>query len=183
MFGIDGLLYIPNYISQTQHDELMRAINAQSWLGTLSRRTQHYGYEYNYRARNIDPNMYLGPLPTWLTSIANQLVIDQLMPINADQAIINEYEAGQGIAAHIDCEPCFGDVVVSLPLGSTAMMDFTYKKQKVSVLLEPRSLVVLQDDARYVWKHGIAARKSDVINDRRVPRGRRVSATFRIVNV
>lgn len=183
MLGIDGLLYIPNYISQQTHDGLLNMIDAQSWRGTLARRTQHYGYVYDYRARRIDPNMYLGVLPMWLTPITTQLVTDQLMPINADQAIINEYEPGQGIAAHIDCEPCFGDVVISLSLGSAAMMDFTCDDRKLSVLLEPRSVVVLQDDARYRWKHGIAARKSDLINSQRMPRSRRVSATFRTVNV
>jgi len=183
MFGIDGLLYVPDYIDPAEHDTLLHMIDAQAWRGNLSRRTQHYGYVYDYRARRVDPSMRLGSLPTWLTPIAQRLAEDGFMPISADQAIINEYRPGQGIGAHIDCEPCFGDVVVSLSLGSTALMDFTYQRDKVSIPLAPRSLVVLQNDARYLWKHGIAARKSDRIDNQRILRSRRVSTTFRKVIV
>jgi alkylated DNA repair dioxygenase AlkB len=38
------------------------------------------------------------------------------------------------------------------------VMDFM-KDTKISCLLEPRSLIVLKDDARYLWAHSIAARE------------------------
>src|SRR5438445_662516 len=78
-----------------------------------------------------------------------------------DQVIVNEYEPGQGITPHIDCEPCFGDTVASLTLGSGCVMDFTEVKGpgKASVWLERRSLVVLRDEARYEWRHSIAKSK------------------------
>ncbi|MYB95200.1 alpha-ketoglutarate-dependent dioxygenase AlkB [Candidatus Poribacteria bacterium] len=49
------------------------------------------------------------------------------------------------------------------------------------VWLAPRSLVVLNGEARHEWLHGIAARKWDDWDDHKYVRGRRVSLTFRKV--
>jgi alkylated DNA repair dioxygenase AlkB len=46
-------------------------------------------------------------------------------------------------------------------------------------LLEPRSLLVLGDEARYEWEHGIARRKTDHWQGGRIFRSRRLSVTFR----
>jgi alkylated DNA repair dioxygenase AlkB len=102
-----------------------------------------------------------------------------------DQIIVNEYQPGQGISAHIDCVPCFADTIASLSLGSSCVMDFTHSKtgDKSSLLLEPRSLLVLTGDARYVWQHAIAGRKTDRHNGQIIQRARRVSLTFRKVIV
>jgi alkylated DNA repair dioxygenase AlkB len=54
---------------------------------------------------------------------------------------------------------------------------------RVDVLLEPGSLLVISGPARYAWRHGIAARKTDRWGDRTLVRGRRVSLTFRTVLV
>jgi alkylated DNA repair dioxygenase AlkB len=181
MFGIDGLLYIPSYLSETQHDSLMNAIDNESWRTDLARRTQHYGYIYDYRAKTVDPSMRLGDLPHWLGNVAEKVYFDSLMPIAPDQAIINEYLPGQGIADHIDCTPCFGDVVISITLGSSAVMELKHRAKVVPVLLEPCSALVLRGDARYHWTHGIPKRKQDVFEGRMIERGRRISITFRKV--
>ena len=110
MFGIDGLLYIPQYISQVHHDMLIKTIDEQPWRGELARRTQHYGYVYDYRARSVDASMRLGQLPPWLSRIVQHLHDDGLVSQMPDQAIINEYMPGQGIADHIDSAPSFSVV-------------------------------------------------------------------------
>ena len=181
VFGIPGLLYIPGYISPTRHDELLREIDAQPWRGDLARRTQHYGYVYDYRAKKVDAAAFVGALPPWLQPIADQLHLDQLIDHAPDQAIINEYEPGQGIASHVDCVPCFGNAVISLSLGSAVVMDFKRQERHIPVLLEPCGLVVLRQQARYEWTHGIAKRRSDTYNGQRIERGRRISITFRTV--
>jgi hypothetical protein len=43
------------------------------------------------------------------------------------------------------------------------------------------SLLVMKDEARYKWTHGIAKRKSDRYRGRTIVRRRRVSLTFRKV--
>jgi alkylated DNA repair dioxygenase AlkB len=62
-------------------------------------------------------------------------------------------------------------------------MEFTHVKtrQKTPLFLARRSLVVLSGEARYDWRHAIPGRKSDTQEGRMVPRGRRLSLTFRNV--
>ena len=100
-----------------------------------------------------------------------------------DQVIINEYQPGQGITLHTDCVPCFEETIASLSLGSPCVMNFTHTNtgENTSHLLEPRSLLLFSGDARYQWKHGIAARKSDKHDGQIIARGRRISLTFRNV--
>jgi alkylated DNA repair dioxygenase AlkB len=54
-------------------------------------------------------------------------------------------------------------------------------KEKLEVMLEPRSLVVISGEARHNWTHGIAARKADNFNGIKVERQLRISMTFRNV--
>jgi alkylated DNA repair dioxygenase AlkB len=126
---------------------------------------QHYGYRYDYKSQSIDHSMLIGELPDWAKDVAGQLVDRGLFPAMPDQVIVNEYEPGQGIKDHTDCEPCFTNKIASLSLGSKCVMHFTEKDSKrvVPVPLEPRSLVVLTGRARYEWTHGIPPRKSDKI--------------------
>lgn len=178
---ISGLNYVADYLSLTQHDSLLSAIDQAPWLNDLKRRVQHYGFKYDYKFRRIDLSMKIGELPAWALEIAKDLQEKQFFLELPDQLIVNEYLPGQGIAPHIDCEPCFEGTIASISLGSTCVMDFTHaiRKEKIPVLLEPCSLVVLQGDSRYFWTHGIAGRKADVFAGKAFLRQRRVSLTLR----
>ena len=127
---ISGLRYIKGYINQEQHDWLMERIDKHPWLDDLKRRVQHYGFKYDYRARKVNRDMRIGELPEWLKRLSHKLYKDGYMPEVADQVIINEYEPGQGIASHVDCEPCFKDTIASLSLGSDCVMNFTSRNDK-----------------------------------------------------
>jgi alkylated DNA repair dioxygenase AlkB len=181
--NVKGLKYVPNYVSKEEQEKLIAIIRQQPWLTDIKRRVQHYGYKYDYKARNIDYSMFLGDLPIWAATIAQRLHEDNYIEDQPDQVIVNEYLPGQGIANHVDCEPCFGETIISISLCSKCIMDFmhTRTKQKVEVLLEPGSLVVINDEARHIWKHGIPARKVDVYEGERIDRGLRLSMTFRKV--
>lgn len=178
---ISGLTYIPDFISAQEQDFLLSQIDQQPWLADLKRRVQHYGYKYDYQARTVDNNAYLGPLPDWLSSLCKKLHQDGIFPLPPDQVIVNEYLPGQGISAHIDCVPCFADIIASLSLGSPCVMEFSNPKtgEKKSIVLKDRSLIVLSGPARYEWQHAIPAQKSDIINGIKTERTRRVSLTFR----
>ncbi len=182
---ISGLTYIPDFISAQEQDFLLAQIDQQSWLTDLKRRVQHYGYKYDYKARTVGNDAYLGPLPDWLLSLSKKLHNDGIFPSAPDQAIVNEYLPGQGISAHIDCVPCFAGTIASLSLGSPCIMEFSNPKtgEKKSIILEEGSLIVLSGPARYEWQHAIPARKSDIINGIKTERTRRVSLTFRNVIV
>ena len=124
---IPGLYYVPDYINEIEHDSLLAQIDERPWLDDLKRRVQHYGFKYDYKARRVARDMRIGELPKWLKELAEKLWIDGHMPEVADQVIVNEYEPGQGISSHIDCEPCFQDTIVSLSLESGCFMDFINK--------------------------------------------------------
>jgi alkylated DNA repair dioxygenase AlkB len=180
---IKGLRYVPGFISESVEQELLERIDSVAWLTELERRVQHYGYKYDYKSRRIDSSMRLGELPDWMNSFCTMLVCAGIFEKRPDQVIVNEYKPGQGISAHIDCEPCFDDTIASLTLNSGCVMDFTdlANTTKVPIYLEPRSLVVLQGDARYGWKHSIPKRIKDSYAGVILERGRRVSLTFRNV--
>ncbi|MDE0018828.1 alpha-ketoglutarate-dependent dioxygenase AlkB [Candidatus Poribacteria bacterium] len=181
---IPGLWCIKNYITTEKHDKLLAHVDEQPWLDDIKRRVQHYGFKYDYRARKVNYDMHIGELPGWLEELSKELYWEKYMPEVADQVIINEYLPGQGISAHIDCEPCFKDTIVSLSLGSNCVMNFTNKLDKarrIPIWLEPRSLIVMEGEARYKWLHSIPARVSDEWGGERYDRQRRVSLTFRKV--
>lgn len=180
--AIHGLSYIPDFIEQKQEGELIRVIDTQFWITELKRRVQHYGYRYYYKQQNADGGTPLGPLPEWLQPYCARLYQSGAFHALPDQVIINEYQPGQGIAPHVD-RTRFDRTVASISLGSPCVMDFIHSEtgEKSSLLLAPRSLLLLTNDARYLWKHGIAPRKTDRYHGQVIERSRRLSLTFRKV--
>ncbi|MDX2095800.1 MAG: alpha-ketoglutarate-dependent dioxygenase AlkB [Alphaproteobacteria bacterium] len=181
--AILGLRYLPDFINAETEAALLATIDQQPWLHDLKRRVQHYGWRYDYKARGIGQDLRIGTIPDWLAGLCERLSAERIFSSTPDQVIINEYQPSQGISAHIDCVPCFGDTIASLSLGSACVMDFTHATtgESQSRLLEPRSLLVLSGDVCYRWQHAIPLRKSDKWNGQAIPRARRISLTFRTV--
>lgn len=176
-----GATYLPGFIGTDEEEALVRALDAGEWSCELKRRVQHFGYRYDYRARMVLPNAYIGDLPDWAVPLCRRLQTAGHFRAMPDQMIANEYLPGQGISAHVDCVPCFSDRIASLSLLSPCEMVFRNRKQgsRLSAILQPRSLLILSGDARYEWTHEIPARKSDVVDGKKALRGRRISLTFR----
>lgn len=97
-----------------------------------------------------------------------------------------------GIPLHADTHSAFGDTIVALSLASDIVMEFrkpspTNSKEyidHVEVTLPRRSLLVMSNEARYGWKHGIVPRKIDIIRNKdgyltTKHRNTRISFTFR----
>ncbi|MGA8115652.1 MAG: alpha-ketoglutarate-dependent dioxygenase AlkB [Actinocatenispora sp.] len=184
--AVPGLSYLDDWLTPDARGPLLADIDAAVWSTQLKRRVQHYGHRYDYGRRSVasaSPVDPAPPLPDWARNQAARLLDAGLLDREADQVIVNEYLPGQGISAHVDCVPCFGPVVAAISLGSGCLMDFTEPEDgtKLSVRLAPGSLLVMAGPARLTWRHAIAARRSDPGPFGRVPRGRRVSVTFRTV--
>jgi len=176
-----GLKYLPDFISVEDAEFLVHEIGVRPWRSDVKRRVQHYGYRYDYKARQAREEDYLGPLPAFLRVLAERLSHPGCFGSVPDQVIVNEYMPGQGISAHVDCRPCFGDVIASLSLLSSCVMRLENRKisRQVDLALEPRSLLVLSGEARHVWTHAIPARKNDIVDGQKYLRSRRLSLTFR----
>jgi len=175
---IPGLRYVAEYLDVVTHESLLSSIDAGAWRDFGERRAQIYGYSYHYTKGGL---YRVEDLPPWAEDLSARLVRDGLMPDAADQLVVNDYAAGQGIQAHVDA-PLFTDTIISVSLGSNCVMEFTNEAGDTEArFLEPRSTLVIGGEARHEWKHSIPSRPVDVWHSREWPRGRRVSLTFRKV--
>jgi alkylated DNA repair dioxygenase AlkB len=180
--SVPGLICLPDWIDEALAVELSAAIDSADWDSSLRRRVQHYGHRYDYGRRTVSGDVPAPAMPEWARPVVDRLAAEGRMA-RPDQLIVNEYLPGQGISAHVDCVPCFGPVVASVSLGSACQMDFIHPGTglRIPVSLPPRGLCLMTGDARYTWRHAIAARRSDPGPHGRVPRARRVSLTLRTV--
>ena len=119
-----------------------------------------------------------------------------------DQFIVNAYEPGEGLKPHVDLA-AFDDGVCVVSLLSSTVMDLSpaekdaetakvitddgrKKKKKnssersVGIRLDPGDVLFLSGEARWRWRHGIAARAADKQSvGGFCARGFRVSVTLR----
>ncbi|KAI8917467.1 hypothetical protein BC831DRAFT_484689 [Entophlyctis helioformis] len=111
-------------------------------------------------------------MPAWLATFGDRIaqlgVFDVDGPVanghrTPNHCLINEYRPGQGIMPHED-GPNYLPAVATITLGEHCLLDFypritsstTAKPQRAfSILTEPRSLLVLHDDAYKQYLHGI----------------------------
>lgn len=184
VMAVPGLKFLEGFLTPEHQDYCVKRVDAavEQWRSDLSRRVQHYGWRYDYKARAITPDMHIGALPDWLDDLAQKLYDETgLFDRAPEQVIVNEYLPGQGIATHID-HPGFGPTVCTISLLDDWEMDFSENwRDKSPALLQRGSCVLLTGDARSVWQHGIAPRKSEATDTGRRPRKRRLSLTFRTV--
>lgn len=177
--NVSGLSYIEDFITIDKESEIIKYIDTKDWNLSLKRRTQHYGYEYNYSSRSAET--LAPPLEGPIKQVAD--VLAGLNVITPQQAIVNEYSKLQGIAAHTDAK-LFGPVVVSLSLISPTNMIFSHPTHSsVSLTLMPRSIVILSGDARETWKHQIDPVSTVTMKDGTIYQKpddyRRISVTYR----
>lgn len=172
-----GLILVKDVITEEEEAKLIDTINENEWCRDLKRLTQHYGYKYDYSAK--EPLESLGELPKWITDIKNKMLVSLDLTKNLDQGIVNRYLPGEGISAHIDHSKLFGDTIVALSLGSDVRMLFKRKEKEYDILLPRRSVVCMTRESRFYYTHEIKPRKSDMIDGKRVRRSTRYSITFR----
>ena len=183
-----GAVYRKGFLDGEECRRLLASIDKQLWLHDLRRRVQHYGWKYDYAARFITADMQIGPMPDFILDVAARLREHGWFRRIPDQVIVNEYDPAkkQGIAPHVDRE-CFGPTVATLSLGDAWPMEFAAigrtrrSKEKIELVLDIGSILVLSGDVRTKWTHGIAPRQTDGHGRNRRPRRRRVSVTFRTV--
>ena len=173
---IPGATYVPEFVSVDEEHDLISRIERGNWSHEFARRRQHYGSAYGQEGRTKP-----GPLPLWIEVIARRIVSAGLFTRMPVQALVNEYQPGQGISAHKDYEPF--DEVASLSLASGCLMEFAKLsgRGRQSLWLERRSLVVLTGAARHEWTHGIRPRLADVVDGDKIPREKRLSLTLRTI--
>ncbi|XP_055907239.1 alkylated DNA repair protein alkB homolog 8 [Eupeodes corollae] len=183
-----GTIIIPDFVTLAEESALLAAISQPPTTGSLKNRlVKHFGYEFLYGSNLVDPDK---PLKTTIPKECDVLwhKLGKKQPslswFKPDQLTVNEYMPGHGIPPHVDTHSAFIDPILSLSLESDVVMDFRKNGQRVSVLLPRRSLLIMSDECRYDWTHGITPRVMDVINTPNnglttQQRSKRTSFTFR----
>ena len=174
-----GLCYIADYLTPVTEALLLEAADAHEWQMFVDHGVQVCGYHYNHGKREA---YQIGQLPVWAAELARRLWREGIAPDLPNQLVVNDYPIGRGIFPHIDPD-AFGDVVISVSLGSSCVMRFSPVGSGVAEehFLERRSVIVLSGDARWNWTHEIPARAVDHWGTDERPRSRRVSLTYRFV--
>lgn len=153
-----------------------------TWSTQLSRRTQQFGYSYDYTAKNLNSINKIQPISGPLMLLSNILIDANIL--TPEQCICNEYTRNQGIAPHTD-NRSFGDTIAAFSLNDDTSMTFENNETKeiINIFLPARSLLVMSGEARYNWKHSISKNISYKNNlDKKIIKSndyRRISATFR----
>ena len=185
----EGLYLYSRVYSPKQCDLLYETIDSMEYSTALNRPVQHYGFAYEYTIKEPQTRklMPTRPAPTFMECIGDALYDTGLLRSHPNQFIVNKYRPGEGIGGHRDHHPIFDYDVATLSLGSDIVMTFrpyplNGSTETIDVLLTVGSILVFGGDARYNWSHEIAKRKSDTLDGKRVPRGDRISVTFRRVN-
>lgn len=158
---IPGLIYVPDFVSEEEERELLAAVDGGNWHRLAKRRVQHYGYEFKYQSRNVDPTQELGAFPPPLRSVSQK--VERLVegdceqaPLDGgttgaiqtetepfwplDQLTVNEYPAGVGLSPHVDTHSAFHGAIVSLSLAGPTVMEFRRQCQEGQAPNEPSGI-------------------------------------------
>ncbi|CAN8002212.1 unnamed protein product, partial [Ixodes hexagonus] len=195
-FGKDvlppGLLLLRDAISDAEEALLWRLVSWDDNKGSRAlrqREVRHFGYAFDYELQGVRKDAPLREaLPRECMPFLGRLISAGHLSALPDQLTVTRYLPGQGIPPHVDSHGSFEDGIVCLSLGSPVVMDLRHPDgDHAALLLPPRSALLLHGPSRYLWSHGIASRKSDVVPRMEIPgqgltlsqRGIRISFTFR----
>ncbi|KAJ3032972.1 Alkylated DNA repair protein alkB 8 [Rhizophlyctis rosea] len=190
---VPGLLLVFNIMSANDETTLINLIkeNPGHFVQQIHP-AQEFGWRFLKRSNSshsVSPlTMHdcLGIFPDWLQHLWSMCVPhiahkDALME-QPDHALINTYAPGDGCVAHTDQQVFWTTWVVGVSFGSGCEMEFRrvdpLHGAPVKVYVPPRSMYVMTGDARYKFTHGFSFRT----HDGEVPRGERISITFRAIS-
>jgi alkylated DNA repair dioxygenase AlkB len=181
--SVHGFYHYPVLSPEDQQRLVSRIDEEQRWDPDFSRDRQWHAYKYEYDSDTLS-RVGDGKLSDWLLDWARFIHERGWMSAVAEQVTVQKYSIGSYLGPHVDSRKCFGSEIVTFSLVSSAEFRLTNAKtrQHLRQTLEPGDVVVLQEDARNVWKHEILKHKKN----KQQPAGggawRRLSVTFRGIN-
>eukprot|EP00250_Pteridium_aquilinum_P013503 c21374_g1_i1 orf=43-1125(+) len=128
--GIPGLHLFQNFVGEDIEQEILAAVDERPWQVLSKRRVQHYGYEFQYKIRNVDIMQSMGKLPEFTDRIVEkisalpELIDADEVSLPLDQLTVNEYAPGVGLSPHIDTHSAFEGAIISLSLAGPCVMEF-----------------------------------------------------------
>ena len=169
--GPHGIRYESEFLAPAEEAALLARFSelpfrqAEYLQYTARRRVVHYGGQYDFTRQQLND---APAIPDWLQSLKVRAATwAGIAPQAIHHALIAEYSSGTPLGWHRDV-PDF-EAIVGVSLGGLATMRFRrYPPQRVDgkparaelqLVLEPRSIYTLQDDARWGWQHAVSPTK------------------------
>jgi alkylated DNA repair dioxygenase AlkB len=165
----DGLLYRLDFLTSDEErallDEISRLplVEARYKAFTAKRRIVSYGAGYDFDSNDL---MTAPPLPPFLLALREKAARFAGIPAERfSQALVSEFRPGTTLGWHRDAPP-FG-TVVGISLAAACRLRFRPYPPKpgravdgFELRLEPRSIYVLRDEARWRWQHHVPPTKA-----------------------
>lgn len=159
--GPNGLRYAPEFISPETERELMARICElplkpfQFGAFEGHRRVKSFGFRYDYSKQRL---IEADPVPPWIAAVARAVEsFGDLPQASVRQVLCTEYAIGVGIGWHRD--KLHFDKVFGLSLGSACKLRFRRRRdekwERFTLQAEPRSLYLMDGEARRIWEHSI----------------------------
>ena len=187
-----GMLYEDRFLSSAEEAELIAEIaelpleEAQYKQYTARRRILAFGSRYDFGSNELNP---ASPVPEFLLPLRQRVAAKT--GTTADRfadVLVTEYRPGTPLGWHRDV-PQF-ELVVGVSLASACRMRFRRyphraqsAEKPLEVILEPRSIYVMQGESRWGWQHSVpptqGLRYSITFRTRRSGRSSRASASGR----
>ncbi|EMD30909.1 hypothetical protein CERSUDRAFT_163644 [Gelatoporia subvermispora B] len=175
----DEVFYLPDFVTKEEEEILLRKITESplpKWKQLSKRRLQIWGGDMTTKRLLIPQPMpdFIGKYPNLIARIRETGAFSASPHSGPNHVILNEYLPGQGIMPHED-GPAYYPTVATLSLGSHALFHYyqyqlsadtentddaesgrTIDPQPVlTVLLEPRSLIITRSSLYEAHLHGI----------------------------
>jgi len=199
----DSAYYVTNFITEREETYLLHQIEKtpdRRWTHLSNRRLQNCG------GLPQQKGMIAEPIEPWLMGFVDRVNEIKIFGDKAaNHVLLNEYKSGQGIMPHLDGD-LFYPTISTISLGSHTIIHFYEQdlgeeegmkslsdRRVCSLLVEPRSLLVLQNDMYNKYLHGIEEVREDMLDETiaklparlpigsKIARGTRYSLTIRNV--
>ncbi|XP_026232925.1 alpha-ketoglutarate-dependent dioxygenase alkB homolog 6 [Anabas testudineus] len=169
--------YIPDFISEDEETYLLQEVYKSpktKWTQLSGRRLQNWG------GLPHPKGMLPEKIPDWLSTYCEKISsLGAFSGKTANHVLVNEYKQGEGIMPHED-GPLYHPTVTTVSLGSHTLLDFyrpvgslegdapqtEENRYLFSLLVRPRSLLILQDEMYQSLLHGIQACGQDNLTDK-----------------
>ncbi|KAK7938323.1 hypothetical protein WMY93_001649 [Mugilogobius chulae] len=185
--------YIPDFITEEEESYLLQQVYKSpktKWTQLSGRRLQNWG------GLPHPKGMIAEKIPEWLQTYCDKISsLGAFSGKTANHILVNEYKSGEGIMPHED-GPLYHPTVTTISLGSHTLLDFykpisgnlqeaespqTEENRFVfSLLVKPRSLLVLQEEMYKTLLHGIQGREEDLLTEKVVNLRNRVEKPERL---
>lgn len=175
--ALPTVYYIPDFISEDEETFLLQQVYKSpktKWTQLSGRRLQNWG------GLPHPKGMLAEKIPEWLQTYCEKISsLGAFSGKTANHVLVNEYKQGEGIMPHED-GPLYHPTVTTVSLGSHTLLDFyrpigstegdapqtEENRYLFSLLVKPRSLLLLQDEMYQCLLHGIQARGQDTLTDK-----------------